>query len=227
MHYMCWNRASLYWPETFHICQSTVGKSICPLHSIIIGAGFARTRVAVTLFREQLLLIALFAKQMHLFHPWLPLKVKPKMQNYICAASLCYVFALLAIQTWTEEVFIRIVVQQTRLLVNIVVKCLRWGLFHFENWERPDRLNGCLILNTRSMIQEIGATMSLSAGQKDELKAVLYHWMSFSNAASQSIRPRRLCYRTNLLCHGFSPSIHHAAISQIQPAIKSFLFRKG
>lgn len=47
------------------------------------------------------------------------------MQNYICAASLCYVFALLAIQTWTEEAFIRIVVQQTRLLVNIVVKCLR------------------------------------------------------------------------------------------------------
>lgn len=71
-----------------------------------------------------------------------------------------------------------------------------------QNWERPDWLNGCLILNTRSMIQEIGATMSLSAGQKDELKAVLYHWMSFSNAASQSIRPHRLCYRTNLLCHG-------------------------
>lgn len=47
-----------------------------------------------------------------------------KDAKLICAASLCYVFAFLAIQTWTEEAFIHIVVQQTRLLVNIVVKCL-------------------------------------------------------------------------------------------------------
>lgn len=27
-----------------------MGKSICPLHSIVIDAGFARTRVSITLF---------------------------------------------------------------------------------------------------------------------------------------------------------------------------------
>lgn len=82
-----------------------------------------------------------------------------------------YLFASLPIEIAGENGFIiRIVlVQILCLLVNIVVKCLLQGLFGFETNSIQTGLNGCLILHSRSMIQETGTRMSLSLAQKKEL----------------------------------------------------------
>lgn len=97
-----------------------------------------------------------------------------------------------------------------------------------RNWEQWDQLKGCLILNSRSMIQEMGTRMSLSAEQKDELWAILYHWMSFSNVALPSIQLSSLDHSVHSLWHCLPPLCcclkclsARPATFQTQPIIKS------